>query len=201
MKKLELFRKLIHVGTSILILLIFWYYYKLLLSVLIGSTCITIIVITIMKVTNRNIIGSAHRPSDRWRGIGGGTYIFGLLITFLIYNYFHAEDYIFITALITLGIGDTLASMIGRSLGPIGRIRSLGKSWFATLCSIGTCFVIVLLLLEPWNNDVNSINILSLISFGLIIELLLGKNEFAHTWCLDNLLIPLSVMVLGILIS
>lgn len=183
----ELFRKSIHICSSLVPLVLYYFYWStifLLLSALIlYSVCeiLRLNGINVPLVSKITEIAARKRDENKFV-LGPVTLVVGILLACLLLPHFYATMGIF-----ALSFGDGFASLAGRMFGRIQIPFTKGKTIAGSL----TCFAAVFIAILLWSKN----PVLSLIlgAAAMFIEML-PLGDF------DNLIIPIAVGSLGLLI-
>ena len=203
---LELPRKGFHILFGIGYLTMYLLLGYTLLFWLFSGVLFTINIIA-MKLANNpkwnKLFRSAIRKDSPLKGVGSLVYLIAAFITCSLEHYTKIETEILVYAIITLSVGDGLATIVGKASKTFMRSELFSKSYFGSIIGAIVSVLVILLICELFYFNQNIGHILGYVVLGMTIEFLLGWkyiNKIANGYCLDNILIPLGIVIVSIVL-
>ncbi|ADR21619.1 hypothetical protein MATR_07500 [Marivirga tractuosa] len=183
--KVELTRKIAHIGTGIITLL-----FPILLtshwSVLLLSSSFLLLLSLSMRFNFLQSINDIDRTS-----YGSLLYPISVYGCFYAYDSFNQEILFFYLPILTLAICDPIAALAGKRK-PFGKYKRGSKSLSGTLGFMGSCLILSCILM--WMlTDLNTFNI---ILYSAVVAVLTSLTETISGKGFDNLSIPLIVIII-----
>ena len=177
--RLELSRKIVHIGCGPIIPLAWW------LGISYEIACITSLIITIGLLINNqlNIIPSLENVGRKTFG----TVAYGLSITFLIIFFWKTNIPALSAGVLTMAFGDGFAGLIGKNFkSPNWKILGQKKSILGTVSMFGITMILITVnsSMYGYNIDPMKIIILAIIGTGL---------EQISPLGVDNLTVPIGI--------
>ncbi len=139
------------------------------------------------------------RKDNPIKGIGVFTYFLGIFISCVIQFQWNLEIGILVCAIVTLSIGDGIATIVGKSKLGSFKSRHYPKSYSGMIIGILLSVFISYVIIHVYGFTMTFKEILLYCSIGMIIEFLLISKK-SHEWCLDNFLIPIGIILISMLI-
>lgn len=132
-----------------------------------------------------------ERKSTHISGIGGLVLLLGCYLPILT----GSDQEIVMVIIITLSVGDGFATIIGTYLGVYALLISKSRSLLGTLSGLVAAFAVSMILIKNFDLWLGSAVVL-----GIAIELCVGllpnrMSAFVARFSLDNLLIPIGMMI------
>ena len=199
---LELSRKLFHIFfgiTYILFYLLLPFHIFVIITALFGV--ITLMSMYIANTNKNSIFKNTARNSSPLKGIGSLLYLLGLIVVVILEQQGFISKEIVVYAFITLAVGDGLATPIGKASGSFMKSKLFSKSYLGYLGGIVGSLLVSFIILRIFNIPLILINMISLVIVGMTIELILGHRwikKYAHIYALDNICIPLGIVIVAI---
>ena len=200
-KELELFRKIPHMITGIIYLAAFLYlgYSKVFVWGSCIVVCASILGIFLVRYVPwwHQVFRSMIREGNPIKGIGVPMYFGGMFIACSFHYFLGIPKDVVVYAIITLAIGDGIATIVGKSHLGVCRPFGYAKSYSGMIVGIILSLIVSGCFLIMFEMELNTFRILMYVTIGMIIEFLLVHKK-AHKYCLDNFVIPFGIVLLSI---
>ena len=183
--KVELTRKIAHIGTGIITLL-FPIFLTSHWSVLLLCTGFLLLLTLSMRLNFLQSINAIERTS-----YGSILYPVSVFICFYAYYRFDQEILFFYLPILSLAICDPIAALAGKRK-PFGEYKRGSKSFSGTLGFFGSCFMLSSILMTL----LTDFNIANIVLYSGIIAVFSSLTETFSGKGFDNLSIPVVVIII-----
>lgn len=202
--QLKIFRKLVHMINGIFYLIPFIIFgYTLVFiktSLLLLALSLICMFLVFLFPSWERIFKKLIREDNPIKGIGVPMYLGGMFLACTMQHYLDIRIEILVYAIVTLSMGDGIATIVGKSSLGAFRPRNYPKSYsgmfIGTLLSIAVSY----LLLVIFDLDIDIQEICIYTSIGMLIEFLLTSKK-SHEYCIDNFAIPIGIMLFSLIIN